>query len=269
MRLFDEAYSPTGPGDARAAGVGLVFQHFSLFEALTVAENVELGVDAASVGDDLEARIESVSKAYGLAVDPKRLVGTLSVGERQRVEILRCLLQSPRLLIMDEPTSVLTPNEVDALFGTLRKLSEEGVSILYISHKLEEVRSLCTRATILRHGKVVGRCDPREESARSLAEMMIGTELSEPSATPGPPGEVRLAVNGLSVKSHAQFGVDLEDLSFELRSGELLGIGGVAGSGQASFLKRCLAKCKAPRTPSSLMDSQLGTSGFTADVCLA
>lgn len=237
MRLFDEAYSPTGPGDARAAGVGLVFQHFSLFEALTVAENVELGIDAASVGDDLEARIKSVSKAYGLAVDPKRLVGTLSVGERQRVEILRCLLQSPRLLIMDEPTSVLTPNEVEALFGTLRKLSEEGVAILYISHKLEEVRSLCTRATILRHGKVVGRCDPREESARSLAEMMIGSELSEPSANPGPPGEVRLAVNGLSVKSHAQFGVDLEDLSFELRSGELLGIGGVAGSGQSELLE--------------------------------
>ena len=158
MRLFDEAYSPTGPGDARAAGVGLVFQHFSLFEALTVAENVELGIDAASVGDDLEARIESVSKAYGLAVDPKRLVGTLSVGERQRVEILRCLLQSPRLLIMDEPTSVHNLTRLTRCSGRFASCLKK-VFQLYISHKLEEVRSLCTRATILRHGKVVGRCD--------------------------------------------------------------------------------------------------------------
>ena len=225
-------YAPNAPGEARATGVGLVFQHFSLFEALTVGENVALGLPADQAGRDLPERIRKVSAEYGLPLDPDRQVGELSVGERQRVEIVRCLLQNPRLLIMDEPTSVLTPQEVETLFLTLRKLRDEGVAILYISHKLEEIRALCTAATVLRGGKVVGACDPRQETAKSLAEMMIGRALAAPGAPAGAGGEARLALNDLTVISEAQFGVSLRSISVELKAGEVLGIAGVAGNGQ-------------------------------------
>ena len=159
----------------------MVFQHFSLFDSLTVAENIALGIDEKVPMRDLTERIGEVSAHYGLALDPGRHVHTLSVGERQRVEIVRCLLQNPSLLIMDEPTSVLTPQEADRLFETLRQLASEGVTVLYISHKLEEIRALCEAATVLRGGKVVATCDPREETARSLAQMMIGGELATPA----------------------------------------------------------------------------------------
>ncbi|KKK69677.1 hypothetical protein LCGC14_2931640, partial [marine sediment metagenome] len=142
------------PHAARNLGVGMVFQHFSLFEAMTVLENIALGIEKAPDMRELAERVIEVSTAYGLPLDPGREVHTLSVGERQRIEIVRCLLQNPRLLIMDEPTSVLTPQEVDRLFETLRQLASEGVSILYISHKLDEIKVLCDRATILRAGKV-------------------------------------------------------------------------------------------------------------------
>jgi len=158
MRLDGEAYTPNRPSDARARGVGMVFQHFSLFEALTVGENVALGMNAADVGRDLNDQIVKVSDAYGLSLDPERTVGSLSVGERQRVEIVRCLLQNPRLLIMDEPTSVLTPQEVDDLFKTLRTLVADGCSILYISHKLEEIRAHCDKATVLEISHRLRRC---------------------------------------------------------------------------------------------------------------
>ena len=162
-----QPYAPAAPSQARATGVAMVFQHFSLFEALDVAENVALGMDNPPPIRTLAARIREVSNAYGLPLDPGRLVGDLSAGERQRVEIIRCLLQDPHLLIMDEPTSVLTPQEVEILFRTLRQLRAEGRSILYISHKLEEIRALCENATVLRLGKVVARCDPRAQSARA------------------------------------------------------------------------------------------------------
>ena len=155
MHFGDAPYAPAKPSDARARGVGMVFQHFSLFEALTVAENVALGLNKDAVSKDLDKQIVKVSEAYGLPLDPKRLIDSLSVGERQRVEVVRCLLQNPRLLIMDEPTSVLTPQEVEILFETLRKLSSEGCSILYISHKLEDIRTLCDRATVFLGGTVV------------------------------------------------------------------------------------------------------------------
>jgi simple sugar transport system ATP-binding protein len=149
------------PRTARHLGIGMVFQHFSLFEAMTVLENIALGMDESGDMQALAERVKQVSQAYGLPLDPQRNVYTLSVGERQRIEIVRCLLQNPKLLIMDEPTSVLTPQEVERLFETLRKLASEGVSILYISHKLHEIKALCHHATILRGGKVVAECDPR------------------------------------------------------------------------------------------------------------
>ncbi|MEK9723749.1 MAG: ATP-binding cassette domain-containing protein, partial [Rhodospirillaceae bacterium] len=190
-----------------------------------------------------------VSEAYGLTLDPTRYIGSLSVGERQRVEIIRCLLQNPRLLIMDEPTSVLTPQEVDILFLTLHKLSSEGCSILYISHKLEEIRALCERATVLRGGKVVGSCDPREETAKSLAEMMIGTSLTFAERREQALGEERLVVGGLSAASHDPFGVDLKDVSFSVRAGEILGVGGVAGNGQVELLEVLIGeRTSAPET---------------------
>src|SRR5690606_37478739 len=225
------------PKEARALGIGMVFQHFSLFEAMTVLENIALGVDETGDLRALAARIVEVSRAYGLPLDPKRHVHTLSVGERQRIEIVRCLLQNPKLLIMDEPTSVLTPQEVELLFATLRQLAAEDCSILYISHKLEEIRTLCHRATILRQGRVVAECDPARESARSMAELMIGTELagiSRPRRRGV--GEPRLVVSGLSLPAEQPFGTDLRDIAFEVRGGEIFGVAGVAGNGQTELL---------------------------------
>jgi general nucleoside transport system ATP-binding protein len=235
MTLDGRPYAPSGPHAARRAGVAMVFQHFSLFEALSVAENIALGMEEPP--RDLAGRIRAVSQAYGLPIDPGRPVGDLSVGGRQRVEIVRCLLQDPRLVIMDEPTSVLTPQEVAPLFETLRRLAGEGRGILYISHKLDEIRALCDRATILRGGRVVATCVPRQESARSLAEMMIGERLAEPPDHAFEPGAVRLAVRGLDLASEDPHGVSLKDISFELRAGEVLGVAGVAGNGQEELLR--------------------------------
>eukprot|EP01034_Spumella_vulgaris_P026844 gene26844-33486_t len=165
------------PSAARKLGVGMVFQHFALFDTLTVAENIALALDERATPAQLAPRIRKVSEEYGLPLDPQRLVHSMSVGERQRVEIVRCLLAHPRLLIMDEPTSVLTPDAVLKLFESLRRLASEGCSILYISHKLDEIQALCGKATVLRGGRVSGTAVPGEESARSLAELMIGREL--------------------------------------------------------------------------------------------
>ena len=224
------------PNAARKLGIGMVFQHFSLFEALTVLENIALGMpDERDLGV-LAARVNEVSTAYGLPLDLERDVHDLSVGERQRIEILRCLLQAPKLLIMDEPTSVLTPQEAEKLFETLRRLASEGCSILYISHKLDEIRALCERATVLRQGKVVATADPRKETAANLAGMMIGTELTQPRPRGDrQAGEIRLEVDDLSLASSIPFGVDLEGISLELRAGEILGIAGVAGNGQVEL----------------------------------
>ncbi len=242
MALDGKAYAPTNPSEARAAGVGMVFQHFTLFEALTVAENVALGLQGSGTGRALAARIEGLARDYGLALDPGRLVGTLSVGERQRVEIVRCLLQQPRLIIMDEPTSVLTPQEADGLFRTLRRIRDEGCSVLYISHKLDEIRALCEAATVLRGGRVVAQCDPRQESSRSLAEMMLGGTLKSTERRASTPGPVRLEAKGLSLpRSHA-FGVALDGIGFAVRAGEVLGIAGVAGNGQDELMEALIGE---------------------------
>src|SRR6056297_3285352 len=228
MTLNDKPFTPSEPRAARAAGVAMVFHHFSLFDALSVSENIALGMESPPPMRDLARRIREVSETYGLPLDPHRAVGDLSAGERQRVEIVRCLLQEPRLLIMDEPTSVLTPQEVEILFATLRKLSREGTAILYISHKLDEIRALCKQATILRRGRVVGACDPRGVSARAMAEMMVGASIAVPGRTTRKAGEVALEVEGLSLPAPSAFGTALRGIGFTLRHGEILGVGGVA-----------------------------------------
>nr|WP_216599821.1 MULTISPECIES: ABC transporter ATP-binding protein [unclassified Ruegeria] len=236
MLLRGQPFAPPEPRAARADGIAMVFQHFSLFDALNVAENIALGMENPPPMGDLASRIREVSETYGLPLDPYRTVGDLSAGERQRVEIIRCLLQDPKLLIMDEPTSVLTPQEVEILFETLNKLRSEGTSILYISHKLEEIRTLCDHATILRLGKNVGECVPAETSARDMAEMMVGSTLQTPERSGREFGEVALDVSGLSVPSPSEFGTALKNIHMTVRKGEVLGIGGVAGNGQDELL---------------------------------
>ncbi len=226
------------PKAARRMGVGMVFQHFSLFEAMTVLENIALGMDASISQSELEARVRAVLHEYGLKLDPHRVVSTLSVGERQRIEIVRALLLEPRLLIMDEPTSVLTPQEVTQLFGTLRQLAATGCSILYISHKLHEIRDLCEAATILRGGRVVGECDPRKETPKSMAEMMIGGNLKQIARTDQRQfGDSRLVVEELVLPGQGDFGISLDDINFSVRAGEIFGIAGVAGNGQNELLQ--------------------------------
>jgi general nucleoside transport system ATP-binding protein len=222
------------PAAARRLGIGMVFQHFSLFDALTVAENISLALPEPPSMTALKARIVEVSSEYGLPLNPDSVVADLSVGERQRVEIVRCLLQEPELIIMDEPTSVLTPQEADDLFVTLKRLAGEGVSVLYISHRLEEVRALCHHATILRHGKVVAECDPQKETAARLASLMVGAELRELAAPP-PVEEtapVGLSIRDLSMPRPNPFAVALQGVSLDVRQGEIVGIAGIAGNGQ-------------------------------------
>lgn len=245
MTLNGAAFAPQKPGQARQSGVAMVFQHFSLFEALTVAENIALGMQNPPRRRALNRQIAEVSQSYGLPLDPNRLIGDLSAGERQRVEIIRCLLQNPRLLIMDEPTSVLTPQEVETLFRTLRKLKSEGVSILYISHKLSEIQELCDHATILRGGQVVETCVPRNETPRSLAEMMIGASLARPRPRKVAPGRPVLEVRDLAMTAENQFSVSLKDVCFDLRASEILGIGGVAGNGQEELVSALSGERKA------------------------
>lgn len=235
MWLNGAPHAPADPHAARAAGVGMVFQHFSLFDALTVAENIALGMDAPPPRADLSRRITQVSAAYGLPLNPARRIESLSAGERQRVEIVRCLLGEPRLLIMDEPTSVLTPQEAEILFATLRQLAAQGTAILYISHKLDEIRTHCDRATILRQGRVVGTVNPRDHSARELAAMMVGAEMRLVDRSGRQAGEVVLTVSGLT-SAPATEGTSLHDVGFQVRAGEILGIGGVAGNGQEELI---------------------------------
>jgi simple sugar transport system ATP-binding protein len=235
------------PAEARRLGIGMVFQHFSLFEALTAAENILLSLDGDISITDVAERARELSATYGLPLDPYALVGDLSVGERQRIEIIRCLMQEPQLIILDEPTSVLTPQEADKLFETLERLRAEGKSILYISHRLEEVKRLCDRATVLRHGKVVARCDPRRETAASLARMMVGNDVKPVVRAAPPAGEARrplLEIRGLSRPPATPFSVPLRDISLSVHAGEVIGIAGVAGNGQGEFFEAVSGEAK-------------------------
>ncbi|WP_374730386.1 ABC transporter ATP-binding protein [Salinarimonas sp.] len=234
------------PVEARRLGIGMVFQHFSLFEEMTVAENVAVALPERPF-EAVRKELAEVSKGYGLALEPDRSVWTLSAGERQRIEIVRCLLQKPRLVVLDEPTSVLTPQESERLFETLTRLSEEGTAILYISHKLEEVRRLCRAATILRGGKVVATLDPRAKSAREIAALMVGTEVGEVRAhlSKGT-GEEVLRVEHLSLPPEALHGKALRDIALEVRAGEVVGIAGVAGEGQSELFAALSGERLAP-----------------------
>ncbi len=232
LRWMGEKVVLAGPSQARKLGIGMVFQHFSLFENLTVAENVALGLDGGESFAETSARLAQVSRDYGLPLDPRRDVWRLSVGERQRIEIVRALMQNPKLLILDEPTAVLTPQEADQLFIVLERLKAEGRALLYISHKLEEVKRLCDTATVLRLGKKVATCDPRRETAASLARMMVGGEIGEVKAKRGAASATRLKVDQLSLLPDDPHGMRLDKVSLEVRGGEILGIAGVAGNGQ-------------------------------------
>ncbi|AEI76250.1 ABC transport system ATP-binding protein CUT2 family [Cupriavidus necator N-1] len=226
------------PHDARNLGIAMVFQHFSLFDTLTVTENIALGLPAGQQGNmkQLAERIRTTAERYGLPLEPNRHVHTLSVGERQRVEIVRALLANPQLLILDEPTSVLTPQAVDTLFVTLRQLAAEGTSILYISHKLDEIRALCHQATVMRMGKVTGVCDPRQETAASLSRLMIGGEPPRETRVAAFRGPVQLSVQELSLPRAHAFATELNRISLDVHAGEIVGIAGVSGNGQQELL---------------------------------
>ncbi|MGO4872536.1 MAG: ABC transporter ATP-binding protein [Roseiarcus sp.] len=252
-----EPITLASPNAARALGVGMVFQHFSLFDNLTVAENIALALPSSERLETIPARIAEISRAYGFALEPDRPVYSLSAGERQRIEIARCLLQDPKVLILDEPTSVLTPQEAEKLFETLETLRGEGRAVLYISHHLEEVKRLCDRATILRLGKVVATCDPKAETARSLAALMVGAQIKELRSEGGrPPGKPRLVVADLNAPSPSPHGVSLHDLSLEVHGGEVVGVAGVAGNGQSELFAYLSGELIADRAEAIRIDDK-------------
>lgn len=254
------------PAAARRVGIGMVFQHFSLFETLNVVENIALVVPGKR--SDLALRIREFGERFGLEVDPFALVHSLSMGERQRVEIIRCLMLNPKLLILDEPTSVLPPQSVLRLFETLKLLRDQGVSILFISHKLDEIRAICDAATVLRAGQVVGQIDPRQASSADLARMMIGRDMV--AATPGAPhalAEVRLAINDLDHSPDDPFGVTLKGISLDLKGGEILGLAGISGNGQKELVRLISGEVRlsgADRGKVQMMGQPVGHLGASA-----
>lgn len=264
MKWNGEDVKIASPAQAREMGIEMVFQHFSLFDAMTVRENIELVVPKTQ-GRTLSDRIRMLSKEYGLGLDPDRHVFTLSVGERQRVEIARCLIQSPKLLIMDEPTSVLTPQEADKLFEVLRRLAENGCAVLYISHKLEEIQALCHKATILRHGKFVAECDPAQENSRSMAEMMIGTSLTGAVKAASTFGDTVFSVTNLSHQESDERSISLKNINFEVCTNEIYGIAGVAGNGQTELMEFLSGERLADRADAiEIEGKQIGKLGIRA-----
>src|SRR5688572_27504316 len=236
IEIDGQAVAIRNPHEARAHGIAMVFQHFSLFDTLTVAENVWLGLDTDETLVQVSQRIKAKAGDYGLPIETARPVHSLSVGERQRVEIIRALLAEPKILILDEPTSVLTPQAVQTLFLTLRQLAQEGCSILYISHKLDEIRELCHRCTVMRGGKVTGVVDPRLESNASLSRLMIGAEPPQLVHRVAALGDVALELRNLSLPAPGGYGVALQQVSLALRGGEVVGVAGVSGNGQQELL---------------------------------
>lgn len=237
------------PAEAITARIGMIHQHFMLVPTLTVAENVTLGLSSSRRPftdiDAVSVRIDEISQEHGLAVDPSALVAHLSVGERQRVEIIKALYRDAELLVLDEPTAVLTPNEVDDLFVILRRMADNGRGLIFISHKLREVMALSDRITVLRNGQVVGATTPAETDRQQLAEMMVGRAVRlTPELPPAQTTETRLSVSGLTVKGDDEM-VAVNNLSLDLHAGEILGIAGVSGNGQRE-LAEAIAGLRSP-----------------------
>jgi simple sugar transport system ATP-binding protein len=253
------------PGAARRLGIGMVYQHFSLFETISVAENIAVAMSGEFNLEALSVRIRALGERYGLTVAPERLLHDLSVGERQRVEILRCLLQDPKLLILDEPTAVLTPQAVQKLFIVLRELAATGCSILYISHKLDEIRALCDVATVLRGGRVVASAAPQTMSSLELARLMVGAELPQirrerHARSVGP----RLELAELTRAAGDPFGTALEGLSLAVHGGEVVGIAGISGNGQSELLAALSGESPGPAAMIRLDGVAVGDRGVTA-----
>jgi ABC-type uncharacterized transport system ATPase subunit len=230
-----------GSADAIARRIGMVHQHFQLVQVFTVAENVMLGDEGRKGAvldvDAARRRIRELSDQYGLEVDPDEKIEDLSVGEQQRVELLKALYREADILILDEPTAVLTPGEVDEFFDVVRSLIEQGRSIVFITHKLREVLAVADRITVLRGGRVVGSADPGEATQASLASLMVGREIIlSIDKTPADAGEVRLAVRDLSVTDERGI-VTVSGVSFDVRAGEIYGVAGVEGNGQRELVE--------------------------------
>ncbi|MFI6344472.1 ABC transporter ATP-binding protein [Streptomyces sp. NPDC050560] len=230
------------PADAIARGIGMVHQHFMLAENLTVLENVVLGAEKLhGIGARARARIMELSDAYGLGVRPDVLVEDLGVADRQRVEIVKVLYRGARTLILDEPTAVLVPQEVEGLFANLRELKSEGLTVIFISHKLGEVLSVADEITVIRRGTTVGTADPRATTAKQLAELMVGSELPSPQTEESTVTDTpMLTVAGLRLAQEDLDGVQriiLDDISFTIHHGEVLGIAGVEGNGQSELVE--------------------------------
>lgn len=252
----------SSPAIAKRLGIGMIFQHFSSFEALTVIENLALALPERSFRA-IRRDVREISERYGLSINPNSRVEKLSAGEKQRVEIARALLQRPKLLILDEPTSVLTPQESDNLFKTLDTLAADGVAMIYISHRLSEIKELCDDAVVLRQGQVVGTCDPKETSVSKIAEMMIGTTAAPITRVDAFVGKARLSVDNLSVSIPE--GVSLNKVSFTARRGEIMGIAGIAGEGQEALFAALSGEVRAPAARNIVMnDKTIGTLGPTA-----
>ncbi len=238
--LNGKAVNMINPKFARSLGIGMVFQHFSLFPALSVNENILISLDQKLSKNELENRIIETSKKWGLSISPSKKVAELSVGEQQRVEIIRCLLQNPKLLIMDEPTSVLSPQEIVNLFKVLKNLSKSGCSILYISHKLHEIKELAKRVTILKAGKVIDAMETKNVSTNILAEKMVGKKVVKLTTKKNRSKfnkSLALSTNNLCRTKRNQFGVSLNNINFSLNFGEILGVAGIAGNGQVELME--------------------------------
>ena len=237
IKLNNKDFKVNSPAEARKQGIGMVFQHFSLFDSLSVKENLILGIDEKMSYSDLENKLENISSRYNLPLDLDAPITALSAGEKQRVEIVRILLQDPQILIMDEPTSVLTPQEVESLFVTLNALVKEGRTILYITHKLEEVISICDTVTIMRSGEIIDTSSTANQTAKTLATKMLGQKLDDLKTNYGHiKDEVNFEVKNISCDFNDPFLTDLKNISFQVRVGEIYGIAGVAGNGQVELM---------------------------------
>ena len=251
------------PKFARSLGIGMVFQHFSLFPALTVSENILISLDQKLSKNKLENKIIETSNKWGLSISPSKKVAELSVGEQQRVEIIRCLLQNPKLLIMDEPTSVLSPQEIVNLFKVLKNLSKSGCSILYISHKLHEIKEIAKRVTILKSGRVIDALETKNVSTNILAEKMVGKKVVKLKGKKNITKfkkSLAFSVNNLCRTKKNQFGVSLNNINFSLNFGEILGVAGIAGNGQVELMEALSGESPGDKQEIIFKENAIGNS---------